>query len=641
MIHNRLNRDRWYRVLPALLVALSIYSCASIGRPDGGPIDEDPPRFIESTPKPGEVKVNKSKFSLTFDEYIKLEKASEKVVISPPQIQQPEIKAVGKKIVVTLQDTLKPNSTYTVDFGDAIVDNNEGNPLGNFTYTFSTGDVIDSMEVAGTLLEAENLEPVKGMMVGLHSNLADSAFLKLPLDRVARTDSRGRFSIKGVAPGSYRIFGLLDADQNYAYSQKSEALAFNDSLIVPRWELATRQDTTWVDSLTIDTIVTRQYTHYLPDNLILRSFKADAASQYLVKNERTELKKFSLYFAAKADSLPKLKGLNFDEKRLVVQSNPTRDSITYWIADSTIYKMDTLKLSLGYLYTDTLDRLVPRTDTLNIVAKIKQKKDDGSDPKEVKKAKRKKDKDAEDEDENKIELLKVNLNAPGSMDIYGYASLEFPEPAALIDTSAIHLRMKVDTLWQDVSFNFEQDTTDIRRYKIYSDWDFEQEFEMTVDSAALVGLYGLHNGPLKGTFKVKSEEEYCNIFFNITGADSLAFVELLTPQDNVVRRIKVRDGSADFYFLAPGKYCARLINDRNGNGVWDTGCYTEEEMRQPEEVYYYNQIVEPKANWELNQDWNIKALSLDKQKPDEMKKQKPDEEKKKNRNAERERNKRK
>jgi hypothetical protein len=628
-------------VLPALLVALSIYSCASIGRPDGGPIDEDPPRFIESTPKPGEVKVNKSKFSLTFDEYIKLEKASEKVVISPPQIQQPEIKAVGKKIVVTLQDTLKPNSTYTVDFGDAIVDNNEGNPLGNFTYTFSTGDVIDSMEVAGTLLEAENLEPVKGMMVGLHSNLADSAFLKLPLDRVARTDSRGRFSIKGVAPGSYRIFGLLDADQNYAYSQKSEALAFNDSLIVPRWELATRQDTTWVDSLTIDTIVTRQYTHYLPDNLILRSFKADAASQYLVKNERTELKKFSLYFAAKSDSLPKLKGLNFDEKRLVVQSNPTRDSITYWIADSTIYKMDTLKLSLGYLYTDTLDRLVPRTDTLNIVAKIKQKKDDGSDPKEVKKAKRKKDKDAEDEDENKIELLKVNLNAPGSMDIYGYASLEFPEPAALIDTSAIHLRMKVDTLWQDVSFNFEQDTTDIRRYKIYSDWDFEQEFEMTVDSAALVGLYGLHNGPLKGTFKVKSEEEYCNIFFNITGADSLAFVELLTPQDNVVRRIKVRDGSADFYFLAPGKYCARLINDRNGNGVWDTGCYTEEEMRQPEEVYYYNQIVEPKANWELNQDWNIKALSLDKQKPDEMKKQKPDEEKKKNRNAERERNKRK
>jgi hypothetical protein len=360
-----------------------------------------------------------------------------------------------------------------------------------------------------------------------------------------------------------------------------------------------------------------------------------------VKNERTELKKFSLYFAAKADSLPKLKGLNFDEKRLVVQSNPTRDSITYWIADSTIYKMDTLKLSLDYLYTDTLDRLVPRTDTLNIVAKIKQKKDDGSDPKEVKKAKRKKDKDAEDEDENKIELLKVNLNAPGSMDIYGYASLEFPEPAALIDTSAIHLRMKVDTLWQDVSFNFEQDTTDIRRYKIYSDWDFEQEFEMTVDSAALVGLYGLHNGPLKGTFKVKSEEEYCNIFFNITGADSLAFVELLTPQDNVVRRIKVRDGSADFYFLAPGKYCARLINDRNGNGVWDTGCYTEEEMRQPEEVYYYNQIVEPKANWELNQDWNIKALSLDKQKPDEMKKQKPDEEKKKNRNAERERNKRK
>jgi hypothetical protein len=638
MMNNRIDNSRkWYRVLPALLAALTIYSCASIGRPDGGPIDEDPPRVLESSPKPGEVNVKKNKFTLTFDEYIKLEKPSEKVVISPPQIQQPEIKASGKKIIVTLEDTLKANSTYTVDFADAIVDNNEGNPLGNFTYTFSTGSAIDSMEVAGTLLEASNLEPVKGMMIGLQSNLADSAFLKLPLERVARTDSRGRFSIKGVAPGKYRIFGLLDSDQNYAYTQKSEALAFNDSLVVPRWEERTRNDTTWRDSLTVDTVISRKYHHYLPDDLILRSFKADAASQYLVKSERTDEKMFSLFFAAKADSLPKLRGLNFDDRSLVVEHSARFDTINYWIPDSTIYKMDTLSLSLEYLYTDTLDKLVPRIDTLNLVTKVKGKK--GSDAKE-KKLKRRKG-DSDEDEEPKIELLNVTLNAPSNMEVYGFATLDFPEPVGSIDTAAIHLRMKVDTLLQDVPFNFERDTVNSRRYKIYYDWDFGQEFELTVDSASLVGLYGLHNGPLKGNFKVKSEDEYCSIFFNISGADSLAFVELLTPQDNVVRTIKVRDGHADFYFLAPGRYCARLINDRNGNGVWDTGYYTEEGILQPEEVYYYNQLLEPKANWELNQDWDIKALPLNKQKPDEMKKQKPDEEKKKNRNAEREKNKKK
>jgi len=206
----------------------------------------------------------RTKISLMFDEFIKLEKATEKVVVSPPQIQQPEIKASGKRIQVNLLDSLKPNTTYTIDFSDAIVDNNEGNPLGNFAFTFSTGTEIDTMEVAGTMLDASNLEPIKGMLVGLHSNLNDSAFNKLPFDRVARTDSRGRFSIRGIAPGKYRIYGLMDADQNFTFNQKSEKIAFHDSLIIPRMEERIRMDTAWVDSLTYDTIVEKKYMHYLP-----------------------------------------------------------------------------------------------------------------------------------------------------------------------------------------------------------------------------------------------------------------------------------------------------------------------------------------------------------------------------------------
>ena len=198
----------FHRLLGAVAIVAVLYSCASIGRLEGGPIDETPPRFVAGSPLPGALHNKKKKIVIEFDEFIKLDKANEKVVISPPQVQQPEIKSNGKKVVVTLQDTLKTNTTYTVDFADAIQDNNEGNPLEAFTYTFSTGAELDSMAIAGTLLEASNLEPVKGMLVGLHANLADSAFTTLPFDRVGRTDSRGQFSIRGVAPGKYRIYAL-------------------------------------------------------------------------------------------------------------------------------------------------------------------------------------------------------------------------------------------------------------------------------------------------------------------------------------------------------------------------------------------------------------------------------------------------
>lgn len=615
------------KALPVVVLVAMLYSCASIGRPDGGPIDETPPRFIGSTPAAGALNNKRTKVSLMFDEFIKLEKATEKVVVSPPQIQQPEIKASGKRIQVNLLDSLKPNSTYTIDFSDAIVDNNEGNPLGNFAFTFSTGTQIDTMEVSGTVLDASNLEPIKGILVGLHSNLNDSAFTKLPFERVARTDSRGRFSIRGVAPGEYRIFGLMDADQNFAFSQKSEMIAFNDSLVIPRMEERTRMDTAWVDSLTYDTIIEKKYMHYLPDDVILRAFKEINYSQYLIKSERLVPQKFTLYFAGKADTLPELKGLNFDEKEaFIIEKNQRNDTIHYWVKDSLLYKQDTLALSLTYLYTDTLNQLVPRTDTLKLVSKQKTLTKE-----EPQKKKKKKKKDDEEEPEP-TKFLPVNVSAPSSMDVYGYISLSFEEPIASYDSAAIHLRQKVDTLWKDIPFEFEQDSLNLKKFNLYYDWEPTVEYEFAVDSTAFHGIYGLFTDKIKQGFKVRSEEEYASITFLITGAEPFAFVELLDAQDKVVRRRRVVDGYADFYFLNPGKYSARLINDRNGNGEWDTGNY--EEGLQPEEVYYYNMILEPKANWDLNkQTWDIHAIPLDKQKLDELKKQKPDEDKKqKNRN---------
>lgn len=622
------------RLLIPMLVGVLLYSCASVARIEGGAYDETPPVFVGSTPAPGALNyaAKRKRIVIEFDEFINLEKPSEKVVISPPQIQQPEIKTNGKKVVVTLQDSLKPNTTYTIDFADAIEDNNEGNPLYNFAFTFSTGDRIDSMVVSGTLLNAENLEPVKGMLVGLHANLEDSAFTTLPLERVGRTDSRGQFSIRGVAPGKYRIYGLQDADQNYFYSQPTENIAFSDSLVIPTMEERMRQDTFWIDSLTIDTIMERKYTHFLPDQLLLRAFKeVTKRSQRLAKSERLVPHKFSLCFTAPADTFPRIEGLNFDADNAFIIEKPTGriDTLDYWIKDSLVYMMDTLKMRVSYLYTDTLNQLVPRTDTLRLVSKqkIKTAEEKAKEREEKEKERKKRRKKGEPERPD-TEFLPIDIYAPSSMDIYDYITLTFQEPVARIDTAGLHLRQKVDTLWKDIPFDLAIDTADHKKYNLFADWEWGESYAFEMDSTAVHGLYGLFTDKQKKEFKAKKPEEYGQIFFNIRGARMPAFVELLDGQDKVLRTVKVVDGKADFYYLNPGKYGARLIEDTNGNGVWDTGLYADK--RQPEQVYYYFQVLELKANFELQQDWNVLDRPLDKQKPDELKKQKPDEDKKKN-----------
>lgn len=627
--------------LPALLMLMIVvYSCASMGNPDGGPYDEEPPKFVRSTPKPFAINSKEKKVTIEFDEFIKLEKAAEKVVVSPPQLEQPEIKASGRKVVVGLVDSLRPNTTYTIDFADAIVDNNEGNPLGNYAFTFSTGTTIDTMEVSGTVLSASDLEPVKNIQVGLHSDLSDSAFMKKPFDRVSRTDSRGHFSIRGIAPGKYRIYALMDGNQNYLFDSKTEMIAFSDSIIIPAMEDAMRQDTIWKDSLTIDTIKSVGYTRFLPDDIILRAFKEENDRQYLTRSERDKENHFVLTFSARADTLPTLKGLNFDERdAFIIEKTDRNDSICYWIKDSLIYQMDTLEIQMDYLATDTLDRLVPQTDTLflaNKLTRAEREKLEAKAAEEKEKERKKKEKKGEKIEPEPTKFLTLNVDAPSAFDLDRNVYLSFDEPVASIDTAAIHMEIKKDSLWEEIPFLFVSDSVLPRKYEILAEWEPEKEYQLSIDSMAFKGVYGLHTNKVKQTMKMKKLNEYGTILLNITGADSTAVVELLDGSGKVLRQQRITpQNTADFYYLNPGtKFYIRLFNDRNGNGVWDTGKYSEH--LQPEEVYYFPKVWEMKANFDFEENWNINAVPVEKQKLDEIKKQKPEETKKiQDRNKER------
>ena len=631
--------------LTLLLCIALLYACASIGSPDGGPYDETPPRFVRATPGLNSTNNKHKKIHIEFDEFIKLEKAAEKVIVSPPQKEMAKVEAMGKKVHIQFYDTLRDNTTYTIDFGDAIVDNNEGNPMGHFAFSFSTGDHIDTLEVSGTVLNAENLEPVKDIQVGLHANLDDSAFVKLPFERISRTDSRGQFIIRGIRPGTYRIYALKDGNQNYMFDSKTETIAYLDSLIVPSIDgVGERFDTIWndIDTLKYDTIIRSTYTRFLPNDIILRAFKEVNDMQYLVKSERPDLNRFTFYFNAKADTLPTLTGLNFDsEDAFVIEPNLNNDTILYWIKDSLLTEQDTLRIQLDYLATDTLGKLMPKTDTLTLLNKLDQKKRlalaEEARKKEEKELKKKRKKQGDSiQLERKITFFEMKVNAPSTLDLNDNITLEFPEPVESIDTTAFHLSVKVDTLWKEIPFWMQKDTLVHRKYTLLTGWQPDKEYKLTIDSMAIKNIYGLHTNKSESTLKVKKVEDYGTLYLNITGADEHAIVQLLNASDVVLRQQPVTNkGTCDFYFLKPEtKYYIRLFNDRNQNGKWDTGNYAEK--CQPEEVYYFPKVWEMKANFEFEENWNIHDVPADKQKLDDIKKQKPEKEKKvQNRNKER------
>ena len=622
-----------------LLVFLLLVSCAKMGQPDGGWFDETPPKVIGASPADGAVNVNQKKINIYFDEFIKLDNPSEKVVVSPPQLEQPEIKGAGRRIQISLVDSLKANTTYTIDFSDAISDNNEGNPMGNYTYSFSTGAAIDTMEVSGHVLESENLEPIKGILVGLYADHADSAFRTKPMLRVSRTDSRGRFVIKGVAPGSYRIYALQDQDGDYKFSQKSEKIAFSHDIIVPSCKPDVRQDTTWVDSLHIKSIDQVDYIHFLPDNIVLRAFTEPLTDRFFLKAERQKANSFTLFFSYGDSILPQIKGLNFDAgNAFLVEASEKKDTITYWLKDTALVNQDTLLMDITYRITDSTGVLVNKTDSAQeILSKEPYAKRMKDMEKELaawtKKQEKKKKKGEPYDSVMEVKPLDVQLSVSSQFDPDQNVIFSFPTPLAKVDTAAIHLYAKHDTLWYRAPMEFLP--LENRKYELRGEWRPDIEYSLEVDSAAFEDIYGLASKPIKQGFKVNSLDTYGTLLVNITSLHDLPLiVQLLDAQDKVVKETKTVNGVAEFYYLKPQKYYMRLIVDRNNNGKWDTGNYDNDQ--QAEEVYYYPEAIECKAKWDLTESWDPLVRELSLQKPGAITKQKPDKEKKvKNQNVQR------
>ncbi len=655
-----------------VVVTFIVDACANIGTPDGGPYDETPPKIVRTSPEFGAVRSKAKRIVLEFDENVKIQNAAEKVVVSPPQLEQPEINASGKRITIELMDTIRPNLTYTIDFADAIEDNNEGNPMGDYAFTFSTGDSIDTMEVSGYVLDASNLEPIKGIYVGLYAiadsseeTFPDSVFKTKPFDRISRTDSRGHFIVKGLNRGRYRIYALKDQDQSYSFTQKSEMLAFTDRVIKSTCRPDIRYDTIWHDSIHYDSIVPRGYTHFFPDDILLMAFTEKVTDHYFLKMERPNLREFSLFFTSPAQDLPIIKGLNFNsDSCFVIENNPTNDTIKYWIIDSLVYNLDTLVFDLSYMATDTLGQLVMTTDSaMTLVSKISKAKaekqrqnayeewvkeykkemknsrkresatDENADEADAdaKKSKKSKKGKSKSDDEDLVippmpeEFLELKTS---SSSIAPDQNVDFAsdEPLAYVDTLCFHFNEVIDSVKETRDFKLRKVEGQHDTYRFYAEWLPGHIYEIVLDTGAFESVYGKRSYGFTKMVRVRDSDSYGAMFIHLIGVDSCAVVELLNASDKAVKRSKANHRmTADFYYIDPGTYYLRMFCDRNGNGVWDEGSY--DDHRQAEEVYYYPGAFNVRAGWDISQDWRPKAVPVQQQKPAKITKQKPDKEK--------------
>lgn len=605
-----------------------------MGRPEGGARDENPPVFVRSDPAPGAVNTTPKRINVIFDENIQLEDAFSKVVVSPAQKTPPTVSSNGRRLTVDFRDTLLPNTTYTIDFADAIKDLNEGNILDGFAMDFSTGPTLDTLRISGMVLQAENLEPAQGMLVGVYSNLSDTAIHTLPFERIARTNQYGQFTIRNLKEGEYRIYALNDLNRDYHWD-RSEDIAFYDVTVRPYTEAIEVTDTLYASDGS-DSLIVRQGTRYLPNDILLSWFNENYKSAYLSDYKRPDARRITLTFGAPADSLPKISivdgagtpGADISEWAKL-KANATLDTLEYWIADTTIVQSDSLRLSVGYFRTDTTDQLTWKTDTLRFNFRDPDKK------KKEKEKKKKKDErpafivDSISGDTTflpaaDMEYLTLRTLSQ-TQELNKPLILESSLPLETLDSAGVHVEMLIDTVWTELDVKFRPDSSDLlmrRRFDI--DWEPGTKYRLTVDTLAAMSIYNVWNRPFTQEFSTKQIEDYSKLIFTLPELDSIqAVVQLLGSSDApIYQAVKAPgSGTVELPYLNPGTYYARLIIDANRNGKWDTGSVRD--SIQPEEVYYFAKKFELKKNWDVEQTWNIYELPVDAQKPYAIKKNKP------------------
>jgi uncharacterized protein (DUF2141 family) len=587
-------KGKMSRFWPIITVMVYITgSCAKQATPTGGPKDTEPPKIVKSVPLNSTVNFKGKIISVTFDEYVVLDKMNEKFMVSPPMIIKPKISLKGKNLIIEFQEELKDSTTYTLYFQDAIRDLNEANPLNNFQFVFSTGKVIDSLSVTGNVLNSHNLEAEKNILILMHRELADSAPRKMLPEYLTQSDINGGFRINNIKEGKYRLYALQDNNNNKKYDLADEIFAFMDSVavVVPEKNYLPPQEII-VDTVKADKkkpaeipLINGEYKLFL--------FSSAKKAHYLTSSGRKMPYQLTYTLSLPPDT-SKFEFTITDpgKKDFFMEKNLAGDTIIVWLLDSSLYSKQQINTLISYPFTDSTGALVYRKDSIPIRF-IPPRAPRGKAPKNTYKY---------------TTNIMNNSLKPGQHIIFS-SETPFRQP----DTSRIMLYETTTPAKKRIQYELIKDTSKSTVYYLNSELKEAEKYLLITDSAAFGNIYGNVTDSTGINFSVRPKNSYGRLTVNIQNGEGDLIVQLLTNKENIVAEKKLKNqGPAEFPMIEKGNYRLRVIYDLNGDGMWTTGDYNLK--RQPEPVSYYPGEIEIKIDWEIQQDWDVGIRNVKDQK---------------------------
>ena len=583
-------------LVAACMLPLFFPSCANTTEaPSGGKKDTIPPYIIDIKPLPGAVGVplQGATFVFTFNEYVSI-KTPANIFLSPPQNRIPKSRIRGHNLIVSFEEPLQPNTTYTLSFTDAIADTNEGNMFPGYTYVFSTGSQIDSMLITGTVLDCNTLAPVKGATVLLHKDHSDSALFKHRPYAAVKTDDWGYFVLPYIQDTLYRLYAIRDANPDNIYDPESETVAFIDSLIRPKM----------VSSDTLPEMLKYDMTDTVRcqarrSEYELKLFREKPSKQYIVKKVRTAERSAYLTFQAPGAWIDSLWIRGFRDDQVISQFNILQDSLELWV-NSRRAAPDTMRIYVNYRKTDSLGRLVPTQEIVKLPMP--------ADKRTFSKSSRR---NLQHEDTICVYSLKAQ---PETVEQNGF-ELEFRNPIITawfdsLDFRAINTRQRESK----AEFTVEQDSLNLRRYILRPKNKLQPGFQysMRVPYRIFRDINGFWSDSTVVRVSLPTDETLSVLELELSGVDRKIIVELLgEKRDRVLRSYVVdSDGSVRFPYLKEGRYSIRITDDGNRNSIVDTGSLLEH--RQPETVVFLqlggNSYLNIPPSTELVQPVNVGEL---------------------------------
>lgn len=601
-----------------LFGALLLTKCASTMVPTGGPKDTLPPVIVYMEPDNFTTNVDTlrpPKIYVEFNEYVQIKDQQKELYTSPAMKKKPSVARRGRGIVVTIKDTLRPNTTYAINFGSSIQDNNESNPLHSMRYVFSTGPEIDSMYMSGYTADSYKADSVSKSFIYFfiadsveQPQEWDSTMFKYKPQVIARAEKNGIFIAQNLKPVNYRIYAFEDTNGNMEYEPSVDQIGFLDTTYNPMYMSGF---TIWYDSL-------RHYPSAEPQLYFRMFMDRRFARQVLSGQERVNRHKALIYFGAPNPEVTKIEFDSIPSDKVIYDPQTVgKDTVALWFNIPAEELPDTIKGRITYFKHDSINNLVESEDKLRLAWVKTESKSEREEREKLEKEREKAEREGREwEEPEKKNPFKVNIPSSGEVNKYKHVDFEFDYPLTKFDTTALLFTMTTETITepQNVKYTILRDTLNRRKFQLRAEWEPKAKYELVMPAGMFENIAAETNDTIKCTYTASDPEKYAIVNIKVRGTHPRAryILQITNAQGRVQRELAdVTPGSYTFEYVSPGDIMLRVVEDMNANGKWDTGDMVL--MRQPERTEIYKnddgiETITTKENWEFDIDVDMDKL---------------------------------